>query len=135
MLTTLFAALAQVCSGVCLSAASLMLMRWLLPSTTGSRSSWLQRFLRGSYTVYAAVLGWLRPHAFQLIGLDLLTPVPRILFSLAASTGLVFAAFALVGLRVPAWLLIVALVHGFYVGWAWAEIIRPENFHFGMRME
>lgn len=125
----------QVCSGVCLSAASLMLMRWLLPSTTGSRSSWLQRFLRGSYALYAGVLGWLRPYAFQVVGLDLLATIPRILFSLGVSMGFVITAFALIGLRVPAWLLIVALVHGLYVGLAWGEIVRPDEFQFGMRLE
>lgn len=135
MLTALLGALVQVCSGICLSAASLILMHWLLPGTNRSRSSWLQRFLRGSYAVYATVLGWLRPHAFQFIGLDLLTPIPRILFSLAASMGFVYTTFGLLGLSVPTWLLAMSFVHGLYIGWAWGEILRPEAFHFGMRVE
>lgn len=135
MFATLVGILGNLCSGICLSAVSLLLFSLFFRHSTGSRSNFLQRLLSASFYLYASIFNRLRPYVGQIAGLDLLTPVPRTISAIILSLGLGWIVFALLGWTMPTWLLILLLLHGAFVGWSWQRIILPDNFHMGTRLE
>lgn len=135
MAATLVGIIGNCFTGICLSAASLLLFRLFLPNSTGNRSSLFRRMLRASYYFYASILYWLRPRVAQVIDLDLLSPVPRTLCTTGFSIGLGWGMLALVGLHMPTWLLILISLHGVVVGWSWERLVRADDFQFGTRLE
>jgi hypothetical protein len=126
--------LGNLCSSICLSVVSLLLFRFLL-SGRARKSSWLRRFLRGSYFLYASLLSWLRPFLGQALAIDLLAPVPRTLASVALSVGIGLVVLMILGLRMPIWLALLLLAHGLFVGLSWRAIAAPDDFQLGTRLE
>lgn len=124
-----------IISSLCISAISVLFFSLFSSRRTKTRGSILRRFLRASYYLYVNLLGWVCPHIERMMGIDLLSPIPRTLASGSLSFGIGWGVLYLLDWPMGTWLVILCLAHGLFVGWSWERIVIPNDFQMGARFE
>lgn len=99
------------------------------------RESLHRRLLRFSYHLYAAILNWINPYFKACFEVDLLEGFPRILATIALSLGSGYGLLSLLHLRCRLWMVVVLLMHGWFVGKQWEGIEAPRDFQMGVRLD
>ena len=99
------------------------------------RESFHRRLLRFSYHLYAAILNWINPYFKACFEVDLLQGFPRILATIALSLGSGYGLLSLLHLRCRLWMVMVLLMHGWFVGKQWEGIEAPKDFQMGVRLD
>jgi len=140
MLALLSRVFGSIVIGVCLSGFVIILMTLFLgvrnlPSILATLQRFVRVIFRGSYRLYSAILSPVRVWAFQGTGYDIFHPVVRMLctgiLSLAIGAGLL----AIFSLNISTWILILLAIHGLFVGLAWDNILRSDDFQMGVNLE
>lgn len=131
---------ARILSSICVSAISIVALNLFialirLPGKMTTNQGGLRRLLRISYELYAAILYELQPLAFNYLGLDILQKIPRTILTSLLSLGIAFTIFFIFNLLLPRWLAILSLFHGSFIGLTWEQIITPEDFQLGERID
>lgn len=130
----------RIFSSLCLSAISLVLLNLFfslirLPGKMMANQGGLRRLLRISYEVYAVMLYKLQPLVFNYLRLDILQMIPRTILTSLLSYGIAHLVFFVFNLPLPRCLVILALLHGVFIGLTWEKIVTPEDFQLGKRID
>lgn len=130
----------SVIIGICLSGFVIVLMTLFLgvrnlPSILATLQRLIRSIFRGSYRLYNAILSPVRVWVFQATGYDIFHPVARMVSSLFLSLAIGAGLLAIFSLNISNWVLIVLGVHGLFVGLAWDNILRSDDFQMGVNLE
>lgn len=131
---------ARILSSICVSAIAMVVLNLFialvrLPGKLTTNQGGLRRLLRISYELYAGILYKIQPLVFHYLGLDILQKIPRTIFTSLLSYGITLTIFFIFNLMLPRWLSILSLLHGAFIGLTWEQIITPEDFQLGERMD
>jgi hypothetical protein len=126
--------------GVCLSGFAFMMTTLFLgirnlPHILTIFQRLIRSIFRGSYQLYSFILSSVRVWFFQRMGFDIFQPVARIICTVALSLGIGAGLCALFSWQISSWFLIMLAAHGFFVGFAWENILRSEDFQMGVNLE
>ena len=126
--------------GICLSGFVVVLMTLFLslrnlPAILVTLRQFLRGAFRGSYRLYNAFLSPIRSWVYPRTGIDIFHPIFRVTCSILLSLGIGVGLLALLSLPVPTWVLIVLTIHGLFVGLAWENILRSDDFQMGVNLE
>lgn len=121
--------------GVYLSVFSMVLFGLMVRRPGHRRGGFFRRFLRGSYMLYSSLFNWIRPTIMEITTLDLLENIPRILLSIVLSFGIGWGILQMLDWQMETWFAIALISHGLIVGWSWDQIVIPQNFQMGDRLE
>lgn len=113
---------------------SLMVLIRHLPAL----ADYLRRALRWglvmSYRIYSNVLNHMAIVLQPIVGIDLLSSLPRTLFALAVSTLAGIGLHHMLGLALHLGTLLPFALHGLLVGWLWDELLEPGGIRLGERL-
>jgi len=140
MLALLSRVFGSVIIGVCLSGFVIILMTLFLgvrnlPGILAALRRFIQAIFRGSFRLYNAILSPVRVWVFQGTGYDIFHPLVRMVCTTVLSIGIGAGLLAIFTLNISTWVLIVLAIHGFFVGLAWENILRSEDFQMGVNLE
>ena len=102
---------------------------------TRRRESLLRRLLKTSYHLYASLLNWINPYAMRSLGVDILEGFPRILATTSLSLGIGYTILSVLHIRLGFWLVAIFVIHGFFIGKEWDQILAPKDFQMGARID
>jgi len=126
--------------GVCLSGFVIVLMTLFLgirnlPGILGTLRRFVRAIFRSSYRLYNATLSPVRAWFFREFGFDIFHPVIRIACSIILSLAIGTILLLLFSQGIPVWILILLALHGLFVGLAWENILRSDDFQMGVNLE
>ena len=126
--------------GICLSSfVTILTMLFLsirnLPNILATLQRFIRSLFRGSFWLYRAILNPVRAWLFHHTSFDVFQPVTRTIFAICLSLIIGAGLFALFSWHIPNWYLVVLGVHGFFVGFAWENILRSDDFQMGVNLE
>jgi hypothetical protein len=130
----------SVIIGVCLSGFVIVLMTLFLgvrnlPNILAVLQRLIRIIFRGSYQFYRFVLSPVRVWFFQAAGIDIFQPIIRMICTLCLSLMIGAGLFTLFSWQISNWYMVVLGVHGFFVGLAWENILRSDEFQMGVNLE
>ena len=99
------------------------------------REGLLRRLLRFSYNLYSSLLNWINPYVVESLGINILEGYPRIIATTLLSFGIGYAILSVLHIRLRFWLVAIFVLHGLFVGKQWGQIIAPEDFQMGARID
>ena len=99
------------------------------------REGLLRRLLRFSYNLYSSLLNWINPYVVESLGINILEGYPRIIATTLLSFGIGYAILSVLHIRLRFWLVAIFVLHGLFVGKQWGQIISPEDFQMGARID
>lgn len=114
---------------------SLAIVFRLLPHSLRAFRFALRGLVILSFRLYWLVLRRLAPVINQLLGVDIVAGVPRILACIALSVILGTTFVLIVGRGITGWTVALFLVHGLLVGLTWDEIEAPGGIQLGVPIE
>ena len=126
--------IAGCCLSLVLVLVSLAGVLRLVPALLPFVRLCLRAFLVLSYRAYALILRRLAPNITRWLGVDVLTPVPRLVATLLLSLGFGLAFFTLTQAPVTIWNTGLLVFHGLAVGWIWDGIEGSDDLLLGVKI-
>lgn len=127
--------MANILGSLCLSVAPMLLVSLFARRRTSGQPGVVARFLRTSYYVYHALLAWLQIPLMQTLGVDVIQDKPRRILCALLSLALLWGLCLWFGIRLPTEAALLAFGHGWFVGARWQELLAPDGFRLGGRVE
>jgi len=126
--------------GLCLSSFGIFLMSLFLglrnlPAILANLQRFVRVIFRGSFRLYNTLLSPVRVWVFQVTGYDIFHPVFRVACTILLSLGIGVVLLAIFSIHISAWMLIILAIHGLFVGLAWENILRSDDFQMGVNLE
>ncbi len=140
MIALLSRVFGSIIIGVCLSGFVILLMTLFLglrnlPNILSALQRLVRAIFRGSYQLYSFILNPVRIWVFQGIGFDIFQPIARMLCTTCLSLLIGAGIFVLFSWQISNWFLIALGAHGLFVGLAWENILRSDDFQMGVNLE
>jgi len=140
MLALLSRVFGSIIIGVCLSSFVIVLMTLFLgvrnlPNILAALQRFIRAIFRSSYQLYSLILNPVRIWVFQGTGFDIFHPLVRTICTICLSLMIGTGLFALFSWPISHWLLIALGAHGLFVGLAWNNILRSDDFQMGANLE
>lgn len=125
----------NILGSLCLSVAPVLLMSLFARRRSSGQPGIVARFFRTSFYVYYAFLTWLQMPLMQTLGVDVMQEKPRRVFCALLSLAFLWGVCLWLGIGLAAEAALLAFGHGWFVGARWQQLLAPNEFQLGGRVE